>query len=778
MASGSRLLFFRRFTCNLRSVNTIYSSNSITYVRRISSSCFQLRSSKFSTKDDSSDLDFFGIEEPENGRTALTDDAISAEERRFIQSLVESGYAKQRPKRYNYDTGFGTIRFDRKMPEALSDYLPNLKHAPSMDINSGNAKKLKRKQNQTANSQLSYEGCVEKMNRTAEVDDLPQKSEISFIDEQYFSDVSLSSKEEANAQNRSSHDHSDWSVVDENVAKSSHEKVHEPNSSQKQGDLTFIDEQYFDYLGEASARNLSTSVDHSKNEQKSEYTTNYYDINEGMPFKDQQSVSCISTFEEDDVSSTENLCKDSDKGKAFVDETHDASFFYDQYFDQNSMYSYEKPTISSSDVKTKKIADQGRGGTTFIDEQYFENHLKSNLDNSKGRSSKDRLTDLSVNKRGPNRIKPNQTRDDEIVVDSNGEAQISDIRKSSFNADKNIHRKEQKQKNHTNIEKNERNASETETLGAYELAMKIRKEYQLKSKSNLRGAFDPKEYDSDGFKILRNQVPHLEQAPSVDVVTVLRESIIYNNNDIVAISKPYGLPSQGGPGIMNCVASLVDRIIPRTNLYPVHGLDKDSTGVMLLAKTEEMASRLKECFIKRNVQKRYLVITKDIPEMPSGEIDIPIVNGKVGDRDRKCLRPYYSPELKPVLKSRKGGAQAITRYRVLDTGPKCALLECMPLTGKTHQIRVHLSFGLNCPVLGDHKYAHLNKIAPMRLHPEMLKLLKIQQPKARYVPMHLHARSIVIPEFFNGKNLYISAPLPPHFLRNMQDLKMKLPRHS
>ncbi|KAH3854759.1 hypothetical protein DPMN_097308 [Dreissena polymorpha] len=321
--------------------------------------------------------------------------------------------------------------------------------------------------------------------------------------------------------------------------------------------------------------------------------------------------------------------------------------------------------------------------------------------------------------------------------------------------------------------------STSDDSSVYNLAIRIREKIQKDNNINLVGKMNPKEFSKDGYKILKNQIPHLQNASTVDIVAVLRKSIIYNKNDIVAITKPYGLPSHGGPGIAHSVGDFVNDIIPNNTLYPVHRLDKETTGVMILAKSIGMAELLTEHFVyKHDVVKKYLVITKNIPEIEMGQIDIPILEGTVDGRARMALRPYNTPELHAVTEKRSPGQTAVTRYKVLSKGSHCALLECMPLTGKKHQVRVHLAFGLNCPILGDHKYAHLHKMAPMRLHPDILEMLKISQSGVRHLAMHLHARSIMIPNFSNGQAVFVSAPLPPHFVRNLNDLKLKLPPHT
>lgn len=102
-------------------------------------------------------------------------------------------------------------------------------------------------------------------------------------------------------------------------------------------------------------------------------------------------------------------------------------------------------------------------------------------------------------------------------------------------------------------------------------------------------------------------------------------------------------------------------------------------------------------------------------------------------------------------------------------------LKVFPETGIRHQIRVHLGFGLRCPILGDHKYSYVDLLAPQKLPSDILLALRVRQSKVRHVPMHLHAYVYMIPQAgTDGKNIFIKAPLPFHFRMNMSKLKLRL----
>ncbi|XP_060574813.1 uncharacterized protein LOC132732413 [Ruditapes philippinarum] len=526
------------------------------------------------------------------------------------------------------------------------------------------------------------------------------------------------------------------------------------NMCKSKEDLSFVDEQYF-------ASDYVPKINSSEYDRKTlSKTENFIDVSK---------------------------CTKSENAENLYENASDLSFVDRQFFliDHDYKKKAERNTVDgiensceSDNLTMNESAENlltNEEELNFFDEQYFDNkHVSKDVvpREYKLQKSFDQVS-------GHRNVKKNQPKSVETFDLAKFEKTLKETADSVEPYSKPVKSiEEPKKKSDINNSQNlmNENQSSEENQSVYAASIKIRKELEKKRGSNLTGTYDPKEYDSKGFRILTNQVPHFDNAPSIDVVKVLRRSIIYDDNDIVAISKPYGLPSVDGPNVLHSVGNLLDEIIPNTKLFRVHRLDKETTGVMLLAKTEEMAKRLSERFYNRDLVKKYVVITKNIPEMQCGEIDIPIIEGTVEGKIRMCLRPHDCPTVRAIDKKRQAGIEAITKYRVLDQGDKCALIECLPLTGKKHQIRVHLAFGLNCPILGDHKYSHIDRIAPMKLHPEILKRLGIQQSKVRCLAMHLHARSVMIPEFLDGKNLFIKAPVPPHFVRNMKDLKLKFPK--
>jgi len=209
----------------------------------------------------------------------------------------------------------------------------------------------------------------------------------------------------------------------------------------------------------------------------------------------------------------------------------------------------------------------------------------------------------------------------------------------------------------------------------------------------------------------------------------------------IAINKPSGLAVQGGTSISTHIDGMLQALAPHTNgrLRLVHRIDKDTSGVLLLAKTLESARALTEAFHRHKIEKTYLAIVMGMPA-ESGKIRAPLkkLAGKFGE--------------KMVVDD--DGQDATTLYRRIDhAGRKLSLMALRPVSGRTHQLRVHMQH-INTPICGDGKYggdaAHPGAMVARRLH--------------------LHAWQVKLAD---GK--VITAPLSPHFAASMEQLGLALP---
>jgi 23S rRNA pseudouridine955/2504/2580 synthase len=249
--------------------------------------------------------------------------------------------------------------------------------------------------------------------------------------------------------------------------------------------------------------------------------------------------------------------------------------------------------------------------------------------------------------------------------------------------------------------------------------------------------------------------PKPDAAPLDDAtVAKLRDAVLYVDEHLIVLNKPFGLPVQGGPGILRHLDGMLEALSfdgGRPKL--VHRLDRDTTGVLVLARTPGNAAKLASAFRSRNVAKTYWAVVAGRPVPLEGQIDLPLrrANGLRGERTEIAER------------GDKEGARAITDYRTLDNAAqKLAWLELQPLTGRTHQLRVHC-WALGAPIVGDMKYhtPDVNRQGSAIIEGLSNKL-------------HLHARAITLPHPGGGA-LTVTADLAPHMQGTFRILGFKAP---
>lgn len=284
--------------------------------------------------------------------------------------------------------------------------------------------------------------------------------------------------------------------------------------------------------------------------------------------------------------------------------------------------------------------------------------------------------------------------------------------------------------------------------------------------------------DSKGFHNYEHQVPNWFACSRSQILQHIKQSIIYSNYDILAINKPYGIASheedrQKEDIDMNSLVKEVARSLKIKEVFLAHRLDKNTTGVLLFSTSLQRARNLQKLFKSDQIKKTYLCITTRVPNPMAGIIDIPVGEYKLAGKIRSCPVSEFGDEKQQLAKKYREARRAITEYNVLKTSHQAALVEVKPRTGVKHQIRCHLGFALGTPILGDHKYSHISRIAPQQLGDQLLKMLHLRQSKVRTLPMHLHAKSVVIPNAkANGETLFIEAQLPQHFTQNSKSLKL------
>ena len=222
------------------------------------------------------------------------------------------------------------------------------------------------------------------------------------------------------------------------------------------------------------------------------------------------------------------------------------------------------------------------------------------------------------------------------------------------------------------------------------------------------------------------------RALSAADAAMVRGWVLHKDRDVIAIAKPAGLAVQGGTGTNRHLDGLLDALTFEAAERPrlVHRLDRDTSGVLLLARTAAAARSLTAAFRARDTEKLYWAIVAGCPEQDEGAIHLPLRKqpGRAGEQ---------------MVVDQESGQKAVTEFQVIDrAGKRAAWLGLWPLTGRTHQLRVHCA-AMGTPILGDGKYGGTAAFLP-------------GDGVARR--MHLHARRIRILHP-NGRALEVDAPL-------------------
>jgi 23S rRNA pseudouridine955/2504/2580 synthase len=219
----------------------------------------------------------------------------------------------------------------------------------------------------------------------------------------------------------------------------------------------------------------------------------------------------------------------------------------------------------------------------------------------------------------------------------------------------------------------------------------------------------------------------------------IKSLVIYKDDNIIVLNKPSGLAVQGGTNTHRHVDAMLGALQFEKAEAPrlVHRIDKDTSGLLVLARDRKNADLLTKAFREHSLHKTYLALVKGCPKVLQGQIKASL--DKVGDKSAVVA----------------DGKKAITDYRVIDSvGEKFALVEACPLTGRTHQIRAHLEY-LGTPIVGDDKYFGDKR--------ERFTNLKDK--------LYLHAYQIDLSCLY--KKLVLKAALPMHFVEALQVLGLE-----
>ncbi len=243
-------------------------------------------------------------------------------------------------------------------------------------------------------------------------------------------------------------------------------------------------------------------------------------------------------------------------------------------------------------------------------------------------------------------------------------------------------------------------------------------------------------------------------APAAGDLEALRAAVLFRDRSVIAIDKPSGLAVQGGSGQHRHLDAMLDGLRFGSDERPrlVHRLDKDTSGVLLLARTAAAARKLTAAFKGKAAQKVYWALVVGAPPWPRGRIDLPLAKsmGRGGEK----------------MGAGAAGKPALTLYQVVETrkaaGATISWLALMPLTGRTHQLRAHCA-ALGSPILCDGKYGG-RAAFPEGLAFGGAPASGAPGDGAAGIPkrLMLHAREIAVPHPEHETTLRVEAPLSAH----------------
>jgi 23S rRNA pseudouridine955/2504/2580 synthase len=220
----------------------------------------------------------------------------------------------------------------------------------------------------------------------------------------------------------------------------------------------------------------------------------------------------------------------------------------------------------------------------------------------------------------------------------------------------------------------------------------------------------------------------------------IERMILYEDLHVLVLNKPFGLAVQGGTATRKHIDGMLEGMADRfggERPRLVHRLDRDTTGVLLVALTRDAAAKLGRTFQTRSAAKTYWALVKGVPKPPQGKVEAALVkaSGPDGDRVRKAQPGEQDKAM-----------HATTHYSVIDrVAQKASWVSLKPVTGRQHQLRAHMHL-IGHPIVGDNKYEGDVNMPAENIEKKL----------------HLHARRLVIPHPVTGVAIDVTAPLPAH----------------
>ena len=246
----------------------------------------------------------------------------------------------------------------------------------------------------------------------------------------------------------------------------------------------------------------------------------------------------------------------------------------------------------------------------------------------------------------------------------------------------------------------------------------------------------PMDIDAKGVKAGPIAGRDLKHSPDGEL---LARMLLHEDDKVFVLNKPAGIAVQGGSGVTRHIDKMLEAWTSQKGEKPrlVHRLDRDTSGVLVIARTRGAAQKLTAAFRERDTKKTYWSVVKGVPKKREDKISTWLVKEQTPDGDRMRIARH----------GEDGADHAVSFYRVVEqAGQNFAWLEMEPYTGRTHQLRVHAAY-IGCPIIGDPKYFEADT--------------NWEFPGGIQNRLHLHARRIRIPHP-DGGVVDVTAPMPPH----------------
>ncbi len=250
-------------------------------------------------------------------------------------------------------------------------------------------------------------------------------------------------------------------------------------------------------------------------------------------------------------------------------------------------------------------------------------------------------------------------------------------------------------------------------------------------------------------------------AASPDDARALKQMTLFEDRHVMVLNKPYGLAVQGGSGMKRHVDGMLQSLANEKGERPVlvHRLDRDTSGVLLVAKTRRMAADLGEIFRSRQTRKIYWALVLGVPKPAQGRISLFLAKGDGMGDERLPRKPGVERGGLEKMRVAKHGEEdarhSVTFYAVVErSAHRLAWLSMKPITGRTHQLRAHAE-AIGHAIIGDPKYGILRSNDP-RLNDPLRSV-----PEGIDNKLHLLARRLVLPHPKGGE-IDVTAPLPAH----------------